>query len=405
MTPHGSWKSSLARSFSAFLVAASGAGAVSAGPPSILSMFQERSAAVNEQQLALEEEHGPWLILAMTLSGEDAESRAIALAKELRTSLGAPVYVHHKEFDHSQPLAQASARLNYGDKDTLYTKRVRHANAAREKTYAVLVGNFNTDQDPRIADMLQRVKTAHPKCLSPKQADAPTKENIQTKDSSWLVSTKRMLLWQKSERTSKKGPMGAAFVTRNPFLPEEYFKNAVDDFVVKLNENVEYSLLKCPKRYTVRVATFSGRTVTQLANGMAPQKSQDESTSDELDQAALKAGELTAALRAKGVEAYEFHDRSASYVTIGSFDSLGDESPDNGPFIYNPEMVSILSQYCGYSIRTFKDAKTGLVTNTPTCKMLNNIPFDVEGKFISVPRPASAKLYQGSLLGKPRVGN
>lgn len=396
----------------AALVSGSGSGPLlHAAPPSILSMFQERSAAASQEHLALKDEHGPWLILAMTLTGDDAETRSIELAKELRASLHAPVYVHRKEFDHSQTLAKASARISYPNKEAVYTKRIRHANAVREKTYAVLVGNFTSADDPRVAEMLKRVKTAHPACLAPKDADKPTAENIKTKDSGWLIATKRMLLWQKNEESSKKGPMGAAFVTRNPFLPDDYFQNAVDDFVVQLNERVEHSLLKCNKRYTVRVATFKGRTVTELSTATSPKKDEQE-ISDSLDEACLKAGQLTQALRAKGVEAYEFHDRSASYVTIGSFDSLGEETPGGGPFIYNPEMVSVMNQWCGYEMRSIKDPNTGFVKTTPSCKTLNvapagevrqDVPFDVEGKFISVPKPAASKLYQGSLLGKSRI--
>ncbi|MCC6511589.1 MAG: hypothetical protein IT423_20995 [Pirellulaceae bacterium] len=393
----------LIRSLGAVLVSVGLTNSLVAGPPSILNMFQERSTAGSEEKLALQPEHGPWMILAMTLTGDDAEQRSVQLAKELQPMLGAPVYVHMREFDHSQPLAQAQARLNYGDKESLYTKRVRHANAVREKTYSVLVGNYTTTEDPRLAEMLQKVKTARPACLESKADDKPTKENVESKDTNWLISTKRMLLWQKNEQSAKKGRMGAAFVTRNPRLPADYFQNAVDDFVVKLNENVEHSLLKCKGRYTVRVATFSGPVVTQLANSMAPKK-QEEVSTNALDEACLKAGELTAALRAKGVEAYEFHDRNASYVTIGSFDSLGEEPPGGGAFIYNPEMVSIMNQYCGYEIRPVKDVRTGQYSNTPSCKLLNDIPFDVEGKFISVPRPAASKVYQGSLLGKSRTG-
>jgi hypothetical protein len=403
MSRRRSLKQVVASFVGAALVSSSASTSLLAGPPSILNMFQERSAAASEEHLALKDEHGPWLILAMTLTGDDAEARAIELAKEMKPLLHAPVYVHRKEFDHSQPLAQASARLSYADKEAVYTKRIRHANAVREKTYAVLVGNFTSPDDPRVAEMLKRVKTAQPACLAPKEADKPTAENIKNRDSNWLIATKRMLLWQKNEESAKKGPMGAAFVTRNPFLPDDYFQNAVDDFVVKLNERVEHSLLRCNKRYTVRVATFNGRTVTEISTGMAPKK-EEQQISDSLDEACLKAGQLTAALRAKGIEAYEFHDRNASYVTIGSFDSLGEEAPGGGPFIYNPEMVSIMNQWCGYEMRSIKDPKSGYVSATPSCKTLENIPFDVEGKFISVPRPAASKLYQGSLLGKSRIG-
>ena len=395
----------IACSVGAMLVSISGSSVVLAAPPSILGMFQERSTAAADEDLVLEAEHGPWLILAMTLSGEEGEAKAIELAKELRTSLRVEAYVHRKEFDYSQPLAKATAQLHDGQQQKLYKTWYQHANAVREKNFAVLVGNYTSPDDPRIADMLKRVKTAKPKCLSSEPVEKPTPEDVKDKDSNWLISTKRMLLWQRNEENAKKGKMGAAFVTRNPLLPDDYFQNAVDDFVVKLNQEVEHSLLRCGEggaRYTVRVATFNGRTVTELATAMAPTKAEEEIT-DALDEACLKAGQLTAALRAKGVEAYEFHDRTASYVTIGLFDSLGEETASS-QFVYNPEMVAIMNQWCGYEMRTVKDPKTGQIKTTPSCKTLDNIPFDVEGKFISVPRPASSKLYGGSLLGKSRIG-
>ncbi len=171
----------LSGSFGALLVTAGMSHSAIAGPPSILSMFQERSAAVSEEQLALKDEHGPWLILAMTLVEDDAETKAIALAKELQTMLKAPCYVHRKEFDTSQPLAQASARLSYKDGDALYTRRVRNLHAEQKKAYAVLVGNFTSPDDPRIEEILKKVKTAQPKCLATKDTDKPTPKTFRTK--------------------------------------------------------------------------------------------------------------------------------------------------------------------------------------------------------------------------------
>ena len=375
-----------------------------AGPPSILSMFQERSASGTDQDLVLRNDHGPWMILAMTLQGDDAEEKAIALAKELRTMLRTEVYVHHKEIDHSQPLAQASAKLVDSEKQTLYTKRVRLNNAVRERTFAVLVGNYTDSDDPRIPEMLKKVKTAKPACLESKEAEAADQAS-KAKDTNWLITAKRQFLWQKNGDSAKKGKMGVAFVTRNPMLPDDYFHNGLDEFVLRLNEKVEHSLLQCPGRYTVRVASFTGKTVTELATPKEPKKPEDQEVTDTLDLAAIQAHTMTTELRKKGVEAYEFHDRNASYVTIGSFDSLGDVMP-SGQFVYNPAMVSILNQWCGYEMRSVTNPRTGYVQVTPSCKTLveKGIPFDVEGKFISVPKPTSAKLYGGNLLGKSRTG-
>jgi hypothetical protein len=121
----------------------------------------------------------------------------------------------------------------------------------------------------------------------------------------------------------KRGPMGHAFLTRNPLLPKEYFTPGVDPDVAKWNENFEYSLLKCPGRYTIKVATFSGRSTLsgteEIDGGAKLRRAKDD---DPLVLAGDNAHKLAVALRSKGWEAYEFHDRSESYVTIGSFNEM-----------------------------------------------------------------------------------
>ena len=73
-------------------------------------------------------------------------------------------------------------------------------------------------------------------------------------------------LWKKLGKPRKRGPMGQAFFTRNPLLPREYFvPKGVDTFVAKMNEGVEHSLLDCPGRQTIQVATFRGKTFLQTS--------------------------------------------------------------------------------------------------------------------------------------------
>ena len=193
--------------------------------------------------------------------------------------------------------------------------------------------------------------------------------------------------------------MGTAFLTRNPLLPEEFFLDTpkVDELVEKLNKNVEHSLLDCPGKYTVRVATFTGKEVTDFGNGARASQLPAQLT-DTLDRAAYKANKLTTALREDKVEAYEFHDRYGSYVTIGSFDSLGSQLPD-GQFQYNPDMQLVMNQYCGYRNINARDPITNAVIPTTSVNSKDKIPFDIQGKPIAVPRP-SAKSYAGSLLGR-----
>ncbi|MFO1062393.1 MAG: hypothetical protein U0892_00785 [Pirellulales bacterium] len=391
--------------FAAALVVPTVAVGALAGPPSILNMFQQKSTAVSEQNMTVQAENGPWMILAMTFSGDDGEAKALALAQELRRTITPEVYVHHKEYDTSQTLYDRGARESSNGR--LVKVHGQYLHGRQERSYAVLVGNFTSVDDARADDLLQRVRTAYPKSLSDTAVPSTDKAKS-SDDSTWLVAAARVFSWKKvnNEETKKKGPMGFAFVTRNPCLPDEFFTTnaVVDDFVLKLNneigdEKIKYSLLKCPGRYTVRVASFRGHTATHTADHKIDPNKQ---VSDQLDDAAMKAHTLTMALRKKNVEAYEFHDRYGSYVTIGSFDSLGAEGPD-GKFSYHPGMNEILNEWCGYRMLPMKDPIMGTWKQVSSANSLEKIPFDIEGKPIPVPNASTSKLYQGSLLGKQRI--
>ena len=56
------------------------------------------------------------------------------------------------------------------------------------------------------------------------------------------------------------------------------------------------------------------------------------------------AHKLTLALRKKGYEAYEFHDRFSSIVTVGSFDSTGTPRAD-GKTEINPAAYKIMCAF------------------------------------------------------------
>ncbi|MCA9133418.1 MAG: hypothetical protein KDA45_09695 [Planctomycetales bacterium] len=367
-----------------------------AEPPSILSMFH-RKLSLADESLVLKPEHGPWLILAATLPGTDAKAQATELAREIRSSLNLPSFVMEKASGVATTLATRE-RIKTDDAGNVipYDLAVRYANGGQERMFVVLVGEFTSIDDPRIPDALQAVKRAHPASLSAAQG-AAEQANGETGGNSWLLQKYRSMMWTRSDRKEGFGPMGAAFVTRNPLLPDDYFEAPkVDDFVADLNKNVEHSLLQCPGKFTVRVASFTGRQVTDFGNGSRASKLSE--TTDELDQAAWKAHKLTAALRREGEEAYEFHDRFGSYVMIGSFDRLGQELAA-GQFQYNPGIVALLQKWCGYRTVDTRDPVTGAMGKVTSLKSLEKIPFDIEGKPMAVPRAETSKLYRGSLLG------
>lgn len=387
------------RSVMAFLVVtlsiSSLAGTVAhAQPASFLSMFRKKQQLA-PSQLTLEAKHGPWLILAATLSGEDAETKAYALANEIRQSLRVPSFVMQKNSDDQDVLGVGQRiRTNQRSGELVQKKlKLRYANETGFEGYAVLAGEFSSTDDPRIQSTLRAIHEARPVTLHGKE---DSKASSNKDDSAWLVQKTRSLFWWQSSRDEnlKKGKMGAAFVTRNPLLPDEYFQNApsADSFITELNKQVKHSLLDCPGRFTVRVASFYGQTATDFSGKNTKKISE---TSDALDKAAHNANKLTLALRAKGHEAYQFHDRYGSYVTVGSFEDIG-RMDASGQFHYDQRMIAVMNEHCGYE--NLRNAHTGVVSQS--LKTLEKIPFDAEGKPIAVPKPKANGIYSGSLLGR-----
>jgi hypothetical protein len=188
--------------------------------------------------------------------------------------------------------------------------------------------------------------------------------------------------------------MGSAFATRNPLLPEEYFvAKGLDPFVVEMNKDLPYSLLNCKGRYTVRVATFRG------VDTMDPTKfeslTQKPRRMSKIDEAAEKASELCLVLRKKGVEAYEFHDRTESIVTIGSFDEVGQPRLD-GKTEINPAVLRIMKQYGPVERPKPGTNEVEIYARTMKGIRYREIRFDPQPLPVEVPRQSIAAAYNRS---------
>jgi hypothetical protein len=113
---------------------------------------------------------------------------------------------------------------------------------------------------------------------------------------------------------------------------------------------------------------------------------ESEHVSGKLYEAGEKAHKLAAALRRKGIEAYEYHDRYQSIVTVGSFDSLGKDAP-GGAIDIDKRILKIIQTY-GPSHKAMAGGATGLQP-----KSLNGIMFDVQPEPIATPRVSVAAAY------------
>lgn len=351
----------------------------SADPPWTRLLATHRPDADPDKTYLLTEDQGPWLIMAASFAGEGAERQAHALVLELRKRYKLPAYVHQMEFEFKD--AEGRGIDRYGD--PLKFKYQRDGGAQ----YAVLVGDFPDASEEAAQKALRRIKSMTPEAIAIKDGETT---NLQ------LANWREICRW--GTKDTQRGPMSAAFLTTNPLLPDEYFapQGGLDPEVAKWNEPVEHNLLKCPGKYTLQVATFRGKSEIRQDKVKAIESGEVKFRGS-LERATMAAHKMTVALRAKGYEAYEFHDRNASIVTVGSFNSMGTPRSD-GKTEINPEIHALMKRFGsnntisgnGADLSTGSDAQASAFLLPKT---IIGIPFDMSPLPIHVPRVSISQAY------------
>ena len=346
--------------------------------PSLLKrMFAPGSTPTRSLSGELSEEAGPFLILAHTLVGEGAKDRAQRLADEIRRDMKLSAFIYKEEFDFTKTVSF----------DPQTARATKYANRYQYDAYAVLVGEYDSVNHPSIAEDLDRIKRAHPAVLE--EADAIAAETDRSNPVTTLKDITHKILRQVQAEGKDYGPMAHAFVTRNPLLPADYFSAPpVDSFVRQLNENVDHSLLQCDAKYTVVVKTFRGGS-----------RILDKSVTGNVDDAWVGMGKLKREadkmvkdLRRRGVEAYQYHDRERSLVTIGGFEELGRELP-GGKFQYDAGIRDVMTRYSALSVRPELARQVPGGTNGMAANAAALIPFDVQPTPIVIPKVSKRSLY------------
>ena len=364
----------LARTFAIYLIVLStfivcpAANAQKKNPFGFASLRRVEAEPGKSYKLA--ESHGPWLIIATTFAGPGAEDEATELVLELRRRFKLPAYTYQKTYDFTDPV-EGRGLDRYGA-----PKKMRYKQNYRFDEYAVMVGNFPGINDPGLQSTLKTVKTCHPTCMQ------IGKDTTSTQRYAGL----RSFIRRNSNDPGKKskGPLGQAFVSRNPLLPQEYFTpSGFDSLVEKINSAATYSLLTNPGKFTVRVATFTGNVILDQKKVAEVEKT--GRMKSRLMEAGEKASRLAKALRDRGVEAYEFHDRHESIVTIGNFQSVGTPR-DDGRIEIDRRILKVIESYGPK--QTAVAGAAGLQPRT-----LEGIPFDIQPKPIHVPRRSIASDY------------
>jgi hypothetical protein len=345
-----------------------------AGPPSLLRMFGKSKPVDQADSYLLSEEDGPWLLLATTFVGENAKQRAERTAIEVRQKLRLPAFIYQEDFDFTGVAEQ--------DQET--GRRARYVNPHQYEAYAVLVGEYDSVNHESIDRDLERLKTVELEVFRDKE-ELEAEYNT-TNPASMIKAFGEQLF--RSRKGRGRNPLAAAFVTRNPLLPESFFRQPeVDSFVKQLNEGLSHSLLDAEGKFTVIVRTFDG------CGTIVGAKNQDKfkPSAERMQQFAKQADKMVRELRKAGEEAYQYHDRHRSIVTIGTFDNLGRELP-GGHFQYAPEITRVMQQYSALNA-----SKTRKITGQPgvAANHIAMIPFDVQPTPIAIPRVSKRSLYSG----------
>lgn len=262
--------------------------------------------AVRGKSYLLTKQHGPWMVMVASFrdvnderkvdGGLSAEEAAGELVYELRKK-GIPAYT----FRQDAQLQSLKTVDRLGRDDTRIF-------AAQRDMVCVIAGNYPEITDETAQKTLSWIKRFHPDFMRDEKAGAIYRVT-----------------------PGRKGPLSGAFLTVNPMIdPSEVPRVKSDELLVTLNSGGPNSLAQLKQPYTLKVATFVGRSSLPNSKsermssfaGLAGTPQQGEVY--DLNRAGEDAAQLAQALRKQGVEAYVFHDHHKSVVTIGGFDDPRD---------------------------------------------------------------------------------
>ena len=376
--------------FGILLVAFAGNLEATAQPLKNFSPFRRRN--VQQNSIEISQTNGPWVVMCASFVGAGGLEQAKALVQELRDEFKLNAYLHVKTFDYSNRITGIGWEKYQREDGTeaIRTPRMKAAHAESFDEYAVLVGDFNSPEDGKAQRALEKIKHIKPKSIHV----SPTVGTNQR------MGVLRAIQQQvtNDQAIKEMGPMRQAFIIPNPTLPEDYFnQQGPDPFVMKMNRNVRFGLLKCPKPYTVKVATFRGKTTFNQREMEAEKQTMQfhlrnkKPIKSDLDDAMNKANLLTKELRKAGFEAYEFHDRTESYVCVGSFD-WATRKLTNGKDELNPEVAEVIKKF-----KARVDQIPGMQTavrpkSMPSLKG-KGITFDIQPLPVMVPSKPSGGLF------------
>ena len=265
----------------------------------------------------LNKKAGSWLVCAASYTGNDAVEMARQCCKTLRERDKLPAYVFNRgEEERKNVREEYETWRNFPEAQ----RGSRRRTVRVTEQCAVLIGGFASIEQARA--QLDKIKKLAP----------PKIELDGNKATSDIVSVYVPVPGKGVEvHREEVNPFSKSFATRNPTIPtDKQDKPKFDPFLIKLNAEESYSLLKNKSNWTLAVKEYRGATLTQPTTpnaggsileklGFGPNK-----PGEALNASALQAHETARVLRRLEFDAHVLHTRNSSIVTVGGFQGIDD---------------------------------------------------------------------------------
>jgi hypothetical protein len=283
---------------------------------------------------------GPYVIHVASFRGPEAGNYANHLAEEIRSrryGLLAFVYEGVDQAAKKESDALRKAQLDMlggtetvpGSEEKLKLRTVRVVNE-----YAVFIGNFPNFE--KASEAVKKIKQLEaPQSIpqygvhlynKPKEQAATTGTENETLKSLGISAPTKSVQGERLAET-QGNPFRQAFACRNPLLHQEVVtqRNDFDPTWIDLNAKERYSIFTCPKAWTLVVARFTPPAVTtsDFRTDVFTQGQLIQASGRGLEVASENGRKLAELLRdgGRGYDAYVFHRRQDTIVTVGAFDA------------------------------------------------------------------------------------
>lgn len=324
---------------------------------------RSKVSAIKGKIYRIDKRHGPWMIMVTNLHGNTEEARKNAaeaaneLVYELRNRrVPVPAYVYTQ-----------TGRLESVELYDRLRRRQKRAYASQRNQIAIMAGNYSSidpgTKEGKIAqDTLAWIKRYRPKSL----------------DGGYFKPT-----------PGKPNPFSRAMLVPNPLLTPEELQQKKDSKLLKsLNHGAEFSLAENTGKFTLTVASFHGNSISvrdtrmELESNKVSAFDQNIKEKRNLDNAALNAFQLVQLMRSRNIEAYLWHDRYKSIVTVGSFESAKDPRIRN----FAAKFRAKKREHNGRIVLIAESIQSQRDPRNPNKSPAMNFPMDPEPRLITVPQ-------------------